>query len=404
MARYLVRLLLFAFLALAAIGGFNGFIDPYGHFGGWRAEGVNKLPLGFNHRLRLAKALAVSRLRPATIILGNSRAEGGYDADYPGFAERPAYNLALGGAGLGEARRYLLEAAAAGRLRQVVLALDLAMFEPALRIQEESDDSVLLTDESGKAGDPGRKWRRLAFVLLSGTACDDSWWSLTHQRKPVAIYLPSGRRDESADQDQVLREGGHRAASRRMEATFLAGSLRDTASAEFRRSYAATLEQLREIAALAEERDFRLSLVINPIHARFSYMFAAAGLWPFYEQWKRDLLAIAATRPQRVALWDFSGVSPCTAETMPPLSDHAISMRWYRESAHFRPVLGERVLDRVFDRAADEACPDLGWRLEPKNVETILARQRDALARWIGENAEDAAEIAAAARSQGRAR
>lgn len=402
MARYLLRLALFALLVLAAIGGFNWFINPYGYFDGPRLDGINGRSLGFNHRLRLTKALAVSRLRPAAVILGNSRAEAGYDAD--GLPEQPAYNLAMGGAGLGEARRYLLEAAAAGRLRRVVLGLDLTMFEPSLQAQDANADSVLLTDESGVVSDPSRSWRRLAFILLSGTAGADSWWSLGHQRKPVALYLPSGRRDEAADLDQVLREGGHRAASQRVEATFLAGTLRDTSSPDFRRSYAAALGQVREIAELAAARDFRLVLVLNPIHARHSYLFAAAGLWPFYEQWKQDLVAIAAARPEHVALWDFSGVSACTAEPMPAAADHAISMRWYRESAHFRRPLGDQVLDRVFDRPRDGACPDLGGRLTASSFDAVLAGQRQALARWAEGNRTDAAEIDAAARLYGRAK
>ena len=404
MSTYLRLLAAFAAILTAALAGFNAFINPYGHFDFPKVSGVNQSALGFNHRLQLAKALAVSRIRPASIILGNSRAEAGYDPQHPGFAERPAYNLAVGGSGLGPVRRLFLEALAAGGLRHAVLALDLTMFEPAA--QEAGLDAVLLTDASGNLAAGGRQWRRLAFILLSGTATSDSWWSLTHQGKAVAIYQPSGLREEAYDIDQVRREGGARRASLRVESSFLTGTLRDVASADFRASYAATLAQLQEIIALAAERNVRLTLIINPIHARQSYVLEAAGLWSVYEMWKRDITNTAARSSRRdlIALWDFSGISPCTAEPMPADADIASNMRWYRESSHFRRVLGDRVFDRVFARADDGACPGLGLQLSPATLDATLAEQRAALAHWKTSHPADVAEIDELARRYGRVR
>ncbi len=395
---HLAHLAAFCAAVAAALAGFNYLADPYGNFDVPRIAGVNRLPLGFNHRPLLAKALAVDRVRPASIVLGNSRAESAYDVGHPGFAARPAYNLGIGGAGLGQVRRFFLEALAAGRLEQVLLAMDLTMFEPSLAASQRIPGAVLLTDESGRRV-PGREWERLAFVLLSGPASADSWWSFRHQRDPVAIYLPTGRREESYDERQVEREGGHRSASLHTEAAFLATTLRDTRSSAFAESYRALLAQFAEIVSLSARHGVRLDIVINPIHARHSYVYAAAGLWPLLEQWKRDLAAIAAGHG--VALWDFSGVSACTAEPMPGAGDAATKMRWYRESGHFRPRLGTIVLDRVYGRA-DADCPDLGARLEPATADATLARQRAALARWLAAHPEDVAEIDALARRYGR--
>lgn len=401
MRRYLALCAVSFAVVLAAIGVCNWFVDPYGYFGSPRIAGINGFPLGFNHRLRLAKALAVTRIRPATVILGNSRPEGAFEVGR--FPDQPAYNLALAGAGLGEVRRYLLEAAAGGRLRHAVLSLDLTMFDPALQIQEDSADSVLLTDAYGVISDRSREWRRLAFILFSGTAASDSFWSVNHQGKPVSHYLPSGRREEGADLEQVVREGGHRAAARRVEAAFLASTLRDVGSPAFRRSYAAALDELRSIATRASMRGFRLTFVLNPIHARHTYLYAAAGLWPFYEEWKRDLMEIVRTDPQRISLWDFSGVSPCTAEPMPPIADSAISMRWYRESAHFRVALGDQVIERVLGLPSDGACPGLGEPLTADTIEAALASQKRALAHWTATHPEDVSEIDEAAEARGRA-
>ncbi len=406
MCRYLRLLALFVALLCSGLAGFNVLIDPYGHFDPPKISGVNELPLGYNHRPLLAKSLAVSELRPATIILGNSRAEAAYDPQHPALTLQPAYNLAIGGAGLSMLRRYFLEALEAGGLRQVVLALDLTLFDPAANAADASLDTVLLTDAVGKSEGDAKKWRRLAFILLSGTASSDSWWSYTHQGKPVAIYSRSGLREEAYDIAQVAREGGPRQASLRVEAGFLAGTLREVESDKFRASYAATLAKLQDIVALSARHGIQLKLVINPIHARQTYALAAAGLWPLYEDWKRDLVAAAQRAPQLVSLWDFSGVGACTAENLPPEANAAAAMRWYRESSHFRRVLGNRVLDRVFGRTNDDdsdgACPGLGRRLEPATLAAALGEQRDALRDWAETHAADANEIEGLAKQYGR--
>jgi hypothetical protein len=404
MGSYLRLLAAFVALLCAALAGFNALIDPYGYFHPPKISGVNERPLGFNHRPLLAKSLAVSELRPATIILGNSRAEAAYDPLHPAIALQPAYNLAIGGAGLSMLRRYFLEALAAGGLRQVILALDLTMFEPTANAADPGLDAVLLTDAAGEQIGGARKWQRLAFILLSGTTSSDSWWSYTHQGKPVAIYSDSGLREEAYDVAQVAREGGPRQASLRVEASFLASTLRDVESANFRASYGATLAALQEIVDLSAKRGIELKLIINPIHARQNYALAAAGLWPLYEHWKRDLLAAAqrSQRPELVSLWDFSGASSCTAEDLPPNANAASAMRWYRESSHFRRVLGNRVLDRVFGRPDDGACPGLGQQLEAVSLVAALAAQRGALRHWVETHATDAAEIEGLAKQYGR--
>ena len=72
---YLLALSLFAACLLALLAAFNLVVDPYGAFDVPRIAGVNERPLGFNRQPLLAKSLAVSRIRPASVILGTSRPE-----------------------------------------------------------------------------------------------------------------------------------------------------------------------------------------------------------------------------------------------------------------------------------------------------------------------------------------
>ena len=400
---YLRWLFFFIVVLLAGLAGLNMFMNPYGHFDSPRINGINKLSLGFNHRAALTKALAISRVQPETIILGNSRAETAYDPEHPGFTWRPAYNLALGGAGLREMRRYFLETLAQGRVRHLLLALDLTMLDPAAIDVNTVPEDVLLTDSSGRSLGNVRQWRRLASLLLSSTATSDSVWTLTHQHKPVASYFPSGQRNESADTEQVVREGGPRKASRGIESNFLASSLQSISAGDFS-AYNALMTQLLEMFSLAAKDNIRITLITNPIHAREVYLFAAAGLWPEYEKWKHDLVALVAKspRPDLIDLWDFSGVSTCTAEAMPPEGNAEARMHWYRESSHFQKILGDIVLDKALLGKESATCPGLGRRLAPDTIEALLAEQRSALKQWVAANSVDAAEIDGMARARGR--
>ena len=87
---------------------------------------------------------------------------------------------------------------------------------------------------------------------------------------------------------------------------------------------------------------------------------------------------------------------------MPTDANAASVMRWYRESSHFRRVLGNRVLDRVFGRPDDGACPGLGQRLEATTLTAALAAQRASLRLWAETHAADASEIEALAKKFGR--
>lgn len=400
MDSYLGKLALSVVAALLLLAGLNAFVNPYGYFDGPKIPGINEFALGFNHRLPLAKALAVDHLRPATVITGNSRAEAGYDPQHPAFADRPAYNLAIGGANIQTARRYLLEALATGRLRHAVVTLDFTMFDPSVW-RQEAEELVLLTDAAGHPRGSWPKAKRLASILLSGTALSDSWWSLTHQHRPVARYLPSGLRDDAADLDQVMREGGHHGASVLAESAFLVAALRDLDSPLGRENYRLAVLQLQDIADLSQRHGVRLTLVLNPIHARQNYLFFTAGLWPAYEQWKTDMVA-AAAQTEAVSVWDFSGVSSCTSEPLPAREDSTARMRWYRETSHFRRGLGDKVLDRIGGLGNDRDCPDFGQRLKPETLADTLAAQRRSMADWIASHPEDVAQIDALARLYGR--
>src|SRR5262245_2890469 len=109
-------------------------------------EGFNAYKPAVDHRVRLAKAYDVRRLRPQGIILGTSRSHLGLRPSHDGWdpAARPVYNLAFDGATTKEMYQYLVHSQAVRPLRQVVLGLDTyhATLAPAM-VRPDFDPQLL---------------------------------------------------------------------------------------------------------------------------------------------------------------------------------------------------------------------------------------------------------------------
>jgi hypothetical protein len=98
-------------------------------------------------------------------------------------------------------------------------------------------------------------------------------------------------------------------------------------------------------------------------------------LWPAYEDWKRELVTLAAQYRgkdggSRISLWDFSGYDAYSTEDV--RSDGQI-IHWFWESIHYTHALGDVMIERI-SGAGDE---QFGTLLSPENVETHLATIRE---------------------------
>jgi hypothetical protein len=110
---------------------------------------------------------------------------------------------------------------------------------------------------------------------------------------------------------------------------------------------------------------------------------AASSAWSELERKKRDLVHLLAENAARhrgealVPVFDFGGYSIITEEPLPPVGSRQ-EMRYYWDSSHFKQIVGDYVLDRVYGVSAParHAPQDFGVRLTPADVEPYLAEQR----------------------------
>ncbi len=398
--RYLATWLLLALVMIAGLAGFNALVDPYGVFGAPPIEGFNRFKYGFNHHQRIAKPHALERHSPATVILGSSRVASALDPEHPGFRHGPVYNLGIDATGIYEVYRLAQHAQAVRPLDEVVLAVDFYMFNADWPTQVDFDESRLAVTVDGA---PNRnRIPELLSLLISGDVSGESWWSLRHQRDQETHYTALGRRDENNDDAQAFSRGGQRLVFQASEKRFVHYGYSPQGKGYLLHDKAggSPFIWLRRLLDDCRARGTRVHLVINPVHARQYEVMAALGLWPAYQDWKRRVLATtleeaAAHASAPYPLWDFGVINDITTESVPPLGDRVTMMHWYRESSHFRKVLGDRMLDRILAEppATDAPADGFGLRLTPDNIEAQLSLQARRFAEWQASHPGDVAEI-----------
>jgi hypothetical protein len=317
------------------------------------------------------KVLAVTHIRPATVILGTSRADAGLDSAHAGFPgdARPVFNLALAGVNIAQVRELLVHAQRARPLKMAVVGLDLESFLPGGRTD---------FDPAGLAGnaDSAPEWMNRLRLNLS-------WRALT----------ASAERLRPAREAQTVREiiVGARGVFQIAEFAIFHSRLPELfprwGSGEkwsTNPGRAAAMRAFRDLVSYAHEEGIDLRLFISPVHARYLELYRRVGWWPLFESWKRALVAALAEEAGRgvgrnaFPLWDFAGFSSVTMEALPPAGDQTTQMRWYLDSSHYSREHGKLILDHVLQQSPQpsDASAAAGVLLNADNIEAHLGRVR----------------------------
>jgi hypothetical protein len=377
---------------LAAVAAFNLLVDPYDLFRVVDRDGFNRIKSHAGQRAPMFKRKNVERIRPNTLILGNSRAEIGFDPDSPAWpaALRPVFNLALPGTGPQAALDEFRRAQDVGAPRLVLLGLDFLDFrvDPSSRLG--------LAPSPLPPDDPLQALRDRTSALLTIDALVDSLGTLKAQRDPYPASLTDAGFNPMRDYVGIARREGYHAMFRQRNQENAKSYVRGWKSIYLSDGrLAPAFAAVEQIIAAAGERRTAVRLVIYPYHAQTLVLFHQAGLWPAFEAWKRELVKLVARAPagSDVELWDFSSFSPYADESVPGAGDTVSELRWYWEAGHFKKSLGDILLARLFDaRGTDTRW---GRRLTPQDIEEHLGELR--LARDDYERAHSAvlAELSA---------
>lgn len=387
MQRYLSFWLALTGCLLLVVGVFNFFVDPYGLFRVVDQSGFNRIKPKAGAQGETMKAYQVLRVQPQGLILGNSRAEVGFDPMHPGWAARPVYNLALPGTGTRTSLQYLRHVLANGqdgrvnKPEVVVWGLDFMDFlidsHAPLR-PYQSANPRLLSQSGGYTGRVVQQMRDYADATLTLSALQDSILTLSSQTDPYSGDLTSLGFNPMRDYLKITADEGYWAVFRQKNLENTKALLRHPGGILDAGGHSSpALADLRAVIRLCRQNNMDLHLVIYPYHADLLEIIRITGHGSAFEAWKRALVIASETSvrgDKPIPLWDFSRFHEITGEAVPAKGDRQTKMRWYWEAGHFKSELGELVLNRVLNQP--ESLPGFGVRLNSGNVEEQIALDR----------------------------
>ena len=391
------------FLALSAaafagfllfVAGFNLWVDPYRtwHLNGGYSE-ANPRPRAIQH-VALFKQRAVAMLHPVTLVLGNSRAEIGFDPDSAYWPQRvrPVFNAAIPGSGIETALHAFARATETGQVRQLVVGLEFLDFlvDPSATMQVvpqtlpsvESDTGRLITDTS---------------ILLSLDTLFDSVITVLARHDRYSADITSyGFNPLREYEFSAMHEGYGKLFLQRDTENARAYAKLPKAILVERSGTSKEWQILDQLLAIARRNDTDIKFVIYPYHAHILQLLKNAHLVPAFEAWKRRLVEViqsgrAPSTPQ-CSLWDFSGYHMFAREPVPALGDTKSVVESYWEAGHFKRQLGDRMLARMF--GIDTNASGFGTCLTAANVDDTNAKLERDQDRYAVENPELSAELA----------
>lgn len=343
-ARFLAVFALALGSGIAAVVAFVAVVDPYGLYRLVGPAGFNAVKPAlsrYHEEIKLARARQVN---PDFVILGNSRAEIGFDPKAAGLraAGGRGYNLAIPGTGIDTSARQLLQLRAAGVTpKTVILGVEFLDF---LRSAAPPPAAPAATS----AAVPARPAYWQFDALFSLASVNDSIRTLRIQHDEEAATLDVDGFNPLKEFRAYVRDDGYY--------KIFAQRAQENSRAFRRKSTTALapgdLNLLHAFLRTAASTDADIRLVIYPYHAQILAMFEAAGLWPLFEDWKRHLVAAIAEAKRnhpgaRITLLDFSGFGPYNCERIPAKAEVRAVTKWYWEAGHFKKELGDIVLARV---------------------------------------------------------
>lgn len=372
MAGYLKRWLLMLLGLLAGAVGLNYWVDPYGLYrsraaGDWKPHATTQGDL--------VKPYLVLRHPPRTLILGNSRAEVGFDPEDPAWPEaaRPVFNLALPGTGIRVARRLFEHVLAAQPPQALVLGVDYMDFlvEPDARGSDPRMTRRLLLEAVHPAS---VRWRQkvhdAAATLASLDALMHSLDTLRVAGRPGVADLTAAGFNPMRDYREIARREGYYNLFRQRDIENIRAYQRRPRNLYTRGTGSSpAFDDLNAILDAARAHAIPVQVVIYPYHAHLLEILRLTGHWELFEDWKREMTHRVASHGRgQAVLWDFSGYHVYAREAVPAAGDRKHVMRWYWEAGHFKSELGHLLLTRLHGGGTDA----FGRVVTPENIETHL--------------------------------
>lgn len=343
-------------LVLACVA-LSVFVDPYRLFGTKPIAGLTALKPRIYQQSGIAKTYQLERIKPRTLLLGNSRVQNGFDPRSAAIPAnwQPVFNAGMAGKDLFTSLRLLQEANAVAPVQTVILCVDFTDFlktatAPGALPPMSDDEMRLLVDRDGKPN-PERDaqlWRDRYAATLTISALYDDFVTLADQRPRSSVTMYPNGYNPLHEYGFYVRQTGYYGLFSQKTAAYRVQFQKYPHPDFHHPMRLANFRYLVEIIHIARAHHERLILFIPPYHAQFLDIVRATGFWNDFDEWKNVLAGIVTSESAgTVELADFSGYNAFTTESVPPKHDLHHQMRWYWEAGHYKAALGDIMLKRL---------------------------------------------------------
>jgi hypothetical protein len=376
--KFSTNIILLTLGMLIVFSGINLIVDPYSIY----SDKPNYSKNAVGSHLRLFKSVAIRKQKADILLFGDSQIEHGINPkSLEKITNQSVFNASFSSMQIYEFRKYLELSLHYNKPKSVVAGLQMYDFG-SHKYTDDYDEQYLNIDYT-----PYEKM--ISIDMLKGSV---------KEVKSLFGKNNSVDRDENGLCHDFSEEACH--------VRFLANEkhyIFDNAPKLNSFKYddgTSTFDEYSKIIRICHDNNITLLLFVSPSHARQWEATAVANGWNTFESWKKQLVILNEkiakeknTKP--FTIWDFSGYHDLTSETVPDKSDEKAKMKYYYESSHYTPTLGDIVLDRMFDGnfSSGQNYPEFGVKLTSKNIESHLTKLRNDRIKWQATHPKDVKEI-----------
>jgi hypothetical protein len=378
--KFSTNIILLALGLLIVFGGINFLVDPYGIY----SDKPNYSKKEVGSHLRLFKSVAIRKQHADVLLFGDSQVEHGIN---PKFLEKitnqSVFNASFTSMRIYEFRKYLELALQYHKPKTIVYGTQMYNYSGDVKFKDDYDEQYL------------DRYYIAYAKMLSIDMLFDSMKIIKQLNK-----------EQRAERD----ENGlcHDFSENPCRARFLANEkhyIFDNAPKLKSFKYddgTSTFDEYAKIIHICHDNNITLLLFVSPSHARQWEATAVGNGWDTFESWKKQLVIlnekIAKEKNKKpFVIWDFSGYHDLTSEAVPDKSDEKAKMKYFYESSHYTPALGDIVLDRMFDGnfSGGKNYPGFGVKLTSQNIAAHLLKLRTEREAWRLTHPQDVKEIEA---------
>ena len=302
---------------------------------------------------REIEPVIIKQIKPFSIALGTSRPKYGIDVSHEYF-KPVSYNLAISGGSIYENKQLFELSIQQKNLKHVLLCLDYRMFS-----QKDKENDGIISNSS-----------KIKYIF-SLDALMDSFKTMFENGNAAVLH--------NGNTILFLKHNNYANEFKSVEKDYYKNNSKNYTYTNTGKNSFLDFEELLEIAY---KNDVDTDIIFNPSHIRlWESLDYFIGLDTWYK-WKKDIVLTVEKvakkynkKPFRVV--DFAVYHEITNEKIPT---DGTKMKFYFESSHYTPKLGNIVLDRLMNKSSYK---DFGVEITSKNIDAHIEKQKSLRSKFI---------------------